>query len=86
MEILIYMKDSNKVNKYSSVQSKIALFRSLFRGREDGFPLRFESKRALENGYFVLHFLTEDVGKYLAEILDAILRTIANRKVIFQRS
>ena len=80
------MNNLGAVNKYSSVESKIALFRSLFRGREDVFPLRFESKRTLENGYFVLRFLTEDIGRRLAEILDAILRTIAHRKVTFQGS
>lgn len=32
-----------------------------------------------ENGYFVLRFLTEDVGRHLDAILDAILRTLARR-------
>jgi superfamily II DNA or RNA helicase len=32
-----------------------------------------------ENGYFVLRFLAEDVGKRLDEILDAILRALAHR-------
>ncbi len=32
-----------------------------------------------ENGYFVLRFLAEDVGKRLDEVLDAILRTLSNR-------
>lgn len=32
-----------------------------------------------ENGYFVLRFLAEDVGKNFAEVLDAILRVQANR-------
>jgi len=32
-----------------------------------------------ENGYFVLRFLTEDIGKKLDAVLDAILRTIAHR-------
>ena len=32
-----------------------------------------------ENGYFVLRFLAEDVGKNFAEMLDAILRVMANR-------
>jgi very-short-patch-repair endonuclease len=30
-----------------------------------------------ENGYFVLRFLTEDVGKELDRVLDAILRTLS---------
>jgi superfamily II DNA or RNA helicase/very-short-patch-repair endonuclease len=33
-----------------------------------------------ENGYLVLRFLAEDVGKRLDEILDAILRALANRR------
>jgi superfamily II DNA or RNA helicase/very-short-patch-repair endonuclease len=32
-----------------------------------------------ENGYTILRFLAEDVGKHLNEILDAILRTLAHR-------
>jgi len=32
-----------------------------------------------ENGYFVLRFLAEDLGKNLDEVLDAILRTLAYR-------
>ena len=31
-----------------------------------------------ENGYFVLRFLAEDVGKRLDAVLDAILRTLAH--------
>lgn len=45
------MNNFNPVNKYSSVSEKIALFRSLFRGREDVFPRRFESKRTGKSGY-----------------------------------
>ena len=33
-----------------------------------------------ENGYFVLRFLAEDVGKHLDTVLDAILRTLAQRR------
>ncbi len=32
-----------------------------------------------ENGYFVLRFLAEDVGKHLDVVLDAILRTLSRR-------
>ena len=35
----------------SPAQSKIALFRSLFRGREDVYPRRFESLRTGKSGY-----------------------------------
>ena len=33
-----------------------------------------------ENGYFVLRFLAEDVGKHLDSVLDAILRALAHRE------
>jgi superfamily II DNA or RNA helicase/very-short-patch-repair endonuclease len=33
-----------------------------------------------EDGYFVLRFLAEDVGKHLDDVLDTILRTLANRR------
>jgi very-short-patch-repair endonuclease len=33
-----------------------------------------------ENGYFVLRFLAEDVGKELDATLDAILRVLARRR------
>lgn len=33
-----------------------------------------------ENGYFVLRFLAQDVGKRLDDVLDAILRTLAHRQ------
>ncbi|WP_205744423.1 DUF559 domain-containing protein [Dyella sp. M7H15-1] len=32
-----------------------------------------------ENGYFVLRFLAEDVGKRLDQVLDAIERTLVSR-------
>ena len=33
-----------------------------------------------ENGFLVLRFLAEDVGKHLDDVLDTILRTLANRQ------
>jgi very-short-patch-repair endonuclease len=33
-----------------------------------------------ENGYFVLRFLAEDVGKHLDAVLDTILRTLSHRR------
>ena len=33
-----------------------------------------------ENGYFVLRFLAEDVGRHLDELLDAILRSLSHRR------
>jgi hypothetical protein len=43
--------DSPHVEKRAPESKKIALFRSLFRGREDVFPKRFESKRTDKKGY-----------------------------------
>ncbi len=39
------------VDSRSSPDAKIALFRSLFRGREDLYPRRFESRRTGKSGY-----------------------------------
>jgi hypothetical protein len=36
---------SGSVDRTSSSEAKIALFRSLFRGREDVYPRRFESRK-----------------------------------------
>jgi hypothetical protein len=43
--------ESQAVHGDSPAAAKIALFRSLFRGREDVFPRRFESKRSGKSGY-----------------------------------
>ena len=39
------------VHHQSSVDAKIALFRSLFRGRDDVYPRRFESRKTGRSGY-----------------------------------
>ena len=39
------------VNQLSPADAKIALFRSLFRGREDVYPRRFESRKTGRAGY-----------------------------------
>ena len=39
------------VNQQSPPEAKIRLFRSLFRGREDVYPRRFESRRTGKSGY-----------------------------------
>lgn len=39
------------VHRLSTPESKIALFRSLFRGRDDVYPRRFESRRTGKSGY-----------------------------------
>ena len=44
------ISESNVTNE-STEEQKIALFRSLFRGREDVYPRRFENKRSGKSGY-----------------------------------
>ena len=39
------------VSQTSPPHDKIALFRSLFRGRDDVYPRRFESRRTGKSGY-----------------------------------
>lgn len=39
------------IDHQSSPQAKIALFRSLFRGRDDVYPRRFESRKTGKSGY-----------------------------------
>jgi superfamily II DNA or RNA helicase/very-short-patch-repair endonuclease len=45
------LKVFSGVNNRSTPQEKIALFRSLFRGREDIYPRRFENKKTGKSGY-----------------------------------
>src|SRR5437016_1889660 len=45
------MKPPADVNHLSAPEAKIALFRSLFRGREDVYPRRFESRKTGKAGY-----------------------------------
>jgi hypothetical protein len=69
------------LSRHSPVAAKIALFRSLFRGREDVYRRdRRKDQLLQENGYFVLRFLAEDVGKELDTVLDAILRVLSRRR------
>ena len=42
---------SEHVDQTSSPEAKIALFRSLFRGRDDVYPRRFESRKTGRSGY-----------------------------------
>ena len=42
---------SGPVDLTSSSQAKITLFRSLFRGRDDVYPRRFESRKTGKSGY-----------------------------------
>src|SRR5438270_7950533 len=41
----------NFVDQRSTADAKIKLFRSLFRGREDVYPRRFESRKTGKSGY-----------------------------------
>ncbi len=41
----------DRVTNHSAPEDKISLFRSLFRGREDVYPRRFESRRTGKSGY-----------------------------------
>src|SRR5262245_44511315 len=43
--------DATLVNHHSTADAKIRLFRSLFRGRDDVYPRRFESRRTGKSGY-----------------------------------
>lgn len=45
------LKTKEGITSESPEDQKISLFRSLFRGREDVFPKRFESKRTGKSGY-----------------------------------
>ncbi len=42
---------SPNIHNHSPADAKIALFRSLFRGREDVYPRRFESRKTGRSGY-----------------------------------
>ncbi len=42
--------------------------------------IRRKDQLLQENGYFVLRFLAEDVGKDLDAVLDAIVRALARRR------
>jgi hypothetical protein len=43
--------EKQSINNHSSPEEKIVLFRSLFRGREDVFAKRFESRKTGKSGY-----------------------------------
>jgi hypothetical protein len=44
-------RTDSPVNNHSPPAAKIALFRSLFRGRDDIYPRRFENLRTGKSGY-----------------------------------
>src|SRR5438034_1847083 len=43
--------EATLVNQHSTADAKIRLFRSLFRGRDDVYPRRFESRKTGKSGY-----------------------------------
>ena len=47
----VSVEDRAGVHALSPSVDKIALFRSLFKGREDVYPRRFESKKTGRAGY-----------------------------------
>ena len=45
------MEQHAELTHFSPTEAKIALFRSLFRGRDDVYPRRFESRKTSKSGY-----------------------------------
>lgn len=50
-QLPFYQRSESDVTNESTQGQKIAFFRSLFRGREDVYPRRFESKRTGKSGF-----------------------------------
>jgi hypothetical protein len=46
-----YKNFTGIITNFSSIQDKIKLYRSLFRGREDEYPRRFESTKTGKSGF-----------------------------------
>ncbi|HUE17804.1 MAG TPA: hypothetical protein VMR25_26850, partial [Planctomycetaceae bacterium] len=46
-----FARQANEVNRRSTPDVKVALFRSLFRGRDDVYPRRFVSRKTGKAGY-----------------------------------
>ena len=42
---------ANGIDRHSTIEAKIALFRRLFRGRADVFPVRWENGKTGRSGY-----------------------------------
>ena len=79
--VLVYPAVYVLVGSFSP--ARLREFRRLTGGRvpTSAGPLDVVLFRFLqENGYFVLRFLVEDVGKELDAVLDAILRVLARRR------
>jgi len=58
------------IHQLSPPDAKIALFRALFRGREDVYPRRFESRKTGKSGYqpacalYILETLPRTAGRF----------------------
>jgi len=50
-ETKISTATQEQINNHSSPETKITLFRSMFKGREDVYAKRFESKKTGKSGY-----------------------------------
>src|SRR3974390_3392000 len=45
------ISEASLINQHSTADAKIRLFRSLFRGRDDVYPRRFETRKTGKAGY-----------------------------------
>jgi hypothetical protein len=50
-QVIPVSQPAGAVHHLSPPESKIALFRSLFRGRDDVYPRRFENRKTGKSGY-----------------------------------
>src|SRR6202158_1977769 len=51
IKVISSEKAGDLVDRNSTIESKIALFRQLFRGRSDVFPIRWENRKTGRSGY-----------------------------------
>ena len=59
------MESNTRIHRHSAPEDKIALFRSLFRGREDVYPRRFESRKTGKTGEAVPAALARQLGSHI---------------------
>jgi very-short-patch-repair endonuclease len=78
MEVDLFCADANLVIELDGAQH-LADAEAYRRDRRKDALLQ-------QNGFFVLRFLSEDVGKYLDHVLDTILATLAHRQKRQQRA
>ena len=51
IKVIASEKAGDLVDRNSTIESKITLFRRLFRGRSDVFPIRWENRKTGRSGY-----------------------------------